>query len=247
MSKTSSPRAEQRRALGFCSVSSIGHLKRIKKIETKENDLVENDSEPKNLVDSVRLKIDELLKPKVREQCIYRAPLKVRRINEIAYTPRVISIGPFHLRDERLQSMKSMQQLKLIYLKSFLEGTGLTLADCVSKIQEWEADIRNCYAENIQPESDDFVEMVLIDACFIIELFFRYYDAKQWTGTDPLFAKLAEDVAHDLILLENQLPYFVLDGLYNLATKSDPTFPSFLNISFKYFEKLNPQNIYLME
>ncbi|KAI4345986.1 hypothetical protein L6164_013070 [Bauhinia variegata] len=50
-------------------------------------------------------------------------------------------------------------------------------------------------------------------------------------------------VAHDLILLENQLPYFVLDGLYNLATKSDPSFPSFLEFSFKYFEKFNPQEI----
>ncbi|KAI4345965.1 hypothetical protein L6164_013048 [Bauhinia variegata] len=62
---------------------------------------------------------------------------------------------------------------------------------------------------------------------------------------DPLYLKpwLAEDVAQDLILLENQLPFFVLEGLYNLATSKYAGLPSFLEISFKYFEDLNPLKI----
>ncbi|XP_052195366.1 UPF0481 protein At3g47200-like [Diospyros lotus] len=141
--------------------------------------------------------------------------------------------------------MESLQQLKLIYLKSFLDGTELKLEFCISKLKAWETKIRNCYAENIQQKSDDFVRMILIDACFIIEHFLRYYMADQWRERDPLFLKpwLAEDVAQDLILLENQLPFFVLEGLYNLATKNDPDLPSFLQITFKYFEDLNQQAI----
>ncbi|XP_052200152.1 UPF0481 protein At3g47200-like isoform X1 [Diospyros lotus] len=178
----------------------------------------------------------------VKEHCIYRVPQKIRQIKEAAYSPRVVSIGPFHHGQERL---KLMEPLKLGYLKSFLNGTGLTLQHCISELKEWEPGIRNCYAESIPLESDVFLKMILIDAGFIIELFLRYYDVNNWVERDPLFLKpwLAEDVAHDLILLENQLPFFVLEGLYNLATKNDPDFPSFLQITFKYFEDLNQQAI----
>ncbi|KAI4346017.1 hypothetical protein L6164_013100 [Bauhinia variegata] len=107
----------------------------------RENNSSENKSEHQKLVDSVILRIKELENPKVTEQCIYRAPEKVRRINEVAYTPHVISIGPFHHKDKKLQSMKSMQQLKLIYLKCFLDGTGLKLEDCIGKLKEHFTDL----------------------------------------------------------------------------------------------------------
>ncbi|XP_052197375.1 UPF0481 protein At3g47200-like [Diospyros lotus] len=210
---------------------------------SQESDSFEIESKHKELVDSVRVMIDKLENPIVSEQCIYRAPLKVRGINEAAYTPRVISIGPFHHEDERLKSMESLQQIKLIYLKSFLDRTKLKLEFCISELKARETKIRNCYAENIQQKSDDFVRMILIDSCFIIEHFLKYYKADQWRESDPLFLKpwLAEDVAQDLILLENQLPFFVLEGLHNLATKNDPDLPSFLQITFRYFKALNQQ------
>ncbi|KAI4346005.1 hypothetical protein L6164_013088 [Bauhinia variegata] len=180
----------------------------------------------------------------VKDHCIYKVPQKVRHIKEAAYTPRVVSIGPFHHGEERLILM---EKLKLGYLKSFLQGTGLTLDKCMSKLKEWEPMIRNCYAESVPLDSDPFLKMILIDAAFIIELFIRYYDVGNWIQSDPLFLKpwLADDVAHDLVMLENQLPFFVLNGLFKLAT-ADITpgdLPSFLDLTFTYFADLNPQKI----
>ncbi|KAL6202972.1 hypothetical protein ACLB2K_026676 [Fragaria x ananassa] len=37
---------------------------------------------------------------------IYRVPEKLRRLNENAYTPRVVSIGPFHHGKESLKPME---------------------------------------------------------------------------------------------------------------------------------------------
>ncbi|XP_052196890.1 UPF0481 protein At3g47200-like [Diospyros lotus] len=180
----------------------------------------------------------------VKEHCIYRVPQKVRQIKEAAYTPRVVSIGPFHHGKEKL---KLMEPLKLGYLKSFLQGTGLTSQYYISKLKEWELGIRNYYAESIPLESDVFLKMILIDAGFIIELFLRYCDVHNWVKRDPLFLKpwLAEDVAHDLILLENQLPFFVLEGLFNLATANFVTadLPTFPQLTLNYFADLNPQKL----
>ncbi|KOM41968.1 hypothetical protein LR48_Vigan04g216600 [Vigna angularis] len=38
--------------------------------------------------------------PVTEECCIYRVPLLIRQLNEEAYTPKVISIGPYHRKPE---------------------------------------------------------------------------------------------------------------------------------------------------
>ena len=52
--------------------------------------------------------------PYKRPECsIYRVPLELRRVNSDAYTPMLISIGPFHRKDGNL---KNMENLKASYL-----------------------------------------------------------------------------------------------------------------------------------
>jgi hypothetical protein len=64
-----------------------------------------------------------------------------------------------------------------------------------------------------------FVEIILVDAIFIIELFLRYSKNPD-DKTDYILSKpwLVSNIADDLILLENQLPYFVLIELYKYAS-----------------------------
>jgi len=79
--------------------------------------------------------------------------------------------------------------------------------------------------------------MILVDACFIIELFLRHYRHKDWVGKDSLFGKvwMLDDIRADLILLENPLPFFVLEQLYNLSGMS----VNFLYITYNYFRSLS--------
>ena len=115
------------------------------------------------------------------------------------------------------------------------------MEECVSKPKESGPTIRGCYAEPIQHTSYDFLRMVLIDVCFIVEHFLRYFSLEDWIGRDPLLLNpwLAEDVALDLILLEDQLPFFVLASLFDLAIAPHVTaghaLPYFVDVTFKYF------------
>ncbi|WJX66275.1 hypothetical protein P8452_50845 [Trifolium repens] len=120
-----------------------------------------------------------------REQCIYKVPQKIRQVNPQAYTPRLISIGPFHspLGSNSVDNhLQEMEELKLKYLKGFLNRTpNISVDQLFSKVQVWENKIRNCYAGCAYTNS--------------------------WKENDPLLLKpwLRRDITYDLILLENQL------------------------------------------
>ena len=57
------------------------------------------------------IEIDEILRrtepPKRTKWCIYRVPHDIRELNKDVYTPKVVSIGPFHCRNERLKNMQT--------------------------------------------------------------------------------------------------------------------------------------------
>ncbi|KAA8525424.1 hypothetical protein F0562_007273 [Nyssa sinensis] len=175
------------------------------------------------------------------EHCIYRVPMEVRKIDEEAHTPRVVSVGPFHHGSERLQSMEAP---KLIYFKKLIERGNMRLEDYVGLIKQQEEKIRHCYAETIGLNSDKFVTMILVDAGFIIELLLRSYFGDLREQNEPLLSKpwLIMDIVYDLILLENQLPFFVLGALFNLTSAPVPNnFPSLLHLTLHFFEDFNNQ------
>jgi hypothetical protein len=145
--------------------------------------------------------------------CIYRVPKKLRMVRKEAYTPKLVSIGPFH---HRGNEFRDIEIHKLRYLKDLLDRTGKSQEDLRKIIEDNEVKIRHCYSEECKLSSKDFVKMILLDAIFIIQLFWKNtYDKKNdYIANKPW---LRCGIRHDLILLENQLPFFVLEKLYMFA------------------------------
>ncbi|KAK2366708.1 hypothetical protein QL285_080058 [Trifolium repens] len=213
------------------------------------------EAQPNDYVSELPNELTEMLKGVVlpemsgtREQCIYKVPQKIRQINPQAYTPRLISIGPFHSplgSNSDDNHLHEMEELKLKYLKGFLNRTpNVSVDELFSKVQVWENKIRNCYAGHVSFNSKDFLKIIIVDACFIIELFLRYAYYDSWKENDPLLLKpwLRRDITYDLMLLENQIPFFVLEEIYELSN-INLQLPSFITISIHYFKKHNRQSL----
>ena len=79
--------------------------------------------------------------------------------------------------------------------------------------------MRNCYEETIAFNSDDFATMIFVDAIFLLEFFLRGFRGDFTTSDDRIYGKprLIDQLIGDLWLLENQLPLFILDELFDLA------------------------------
>ncbi|KAL1307543.1 UPF0481 protein At3g47200 [Arachis hypogaea] len=166
--------------------------------------------------------------------CIYKVPHPIRQSSEDAYTPVLVSIGPLHHGNSRLVTMEGHKQF---YCQHFIQRSEASLSDLVSCVKQLEPQIRACYSEKIELTVDELVKVIFIDCCFVIDLFLRDYE--RTTEDDVIFSKdwVWNRVSDDLILLENQVPLFVVEKIYNLAFASHlhgGGFPSFMWIPFIY-------------
>uniref|UniRef100_A0A6N2LM23 Uncharacterized protein n=1 Tax=Salix viminalis TaxID=40686 RepID=A0A6N2LM23_SALVM len=148
--------------------------------------------------------------------CIYRVTETLRESNEKAYAPRVVSIGPIHHGKENL---KAMEDHKITYLRQFLEQSEVSVEDLINIVRDNDTELRDCYAETIDLSRNDFATMILLDVVFIITVLLYSYDksgTRESGSGDHKFFRPWElfDVIWDMCLLENQLPFFILEEFF---------------------------------
>ncbi|KAK6912640.1 Protein of unknown function DUF247, plant [Dillenia turbinata] len=195
---------------------------------------------PKNKVhnpDHLAIQMEEMIEnlwPLVSpERCIYRVPETIAHVNAKAYEPRLVSIGPFHHGQE---TYEAMEKQKLHYIYAYIQRSKLSMAQCVAAVKNLEGKARSSYAEPIKLSSDDFAKMLL--SCSSDHTW-----EKKKTKMVLRVQRLLCDLDHDLILLENQVPLFVLKEIYNLLHSiSLSCFPTMLELAFAYFHRLNKHN-----
>ncbi|KAL4191869.1 hypothetical protein AMTRI_Chr06g169390 [Amborella trichopoda] len=155
-----------------------------------------------------------------KQRCIYKVPRFLKELHNEAFIPRVVSLGPFHHGSPHLQPMEQHKRRALLH---FLNRSKHPLKVYLDALQAKEQAIRDCYewpCDLAPPESVEFLNMMLLDGCFLLELH-RVSQTDSETGyaaEDPVFgSKLALFFAHhhnnDLMMLENQIPLMVLNTL----------------------------------
>ncbi|KAF9617167.1 hypothetical protein IFM89_034318 [Coptis chinensis] len=196
---------------------------------------------------------------------IVRVPPYIRKEDCNAYDPQIISIGPYHR--DKLGLEKTMQVHKQNYQTHLLQRTNKVHADVTEVVKSLENEARKCYV-NIDANYDFSHEMGL-DGCFIIELLLKLWEIrpaekekkppKNWRDKTPAmqpstsaaisneiqnnFVLLLPQITLDLLLLENQIPFLILETLFNhtvpkgenqpvsLRALATAFFKSFINVS----------------
>ncbi|KAK2976214.1 hypothetical protein RJ640_023421 [Escallonia rubra] len=100
------------------------------------------------------------------------------------------------------------------------QTTDAAIKEITNKILDKAADARACYAATRDLGVDvRFAEMLLVDGCFILELLYRRQKADHPQNVDLILGNnlVFLDVRHDLVLLENQIPMFVLQTLFDFS------------------------------
>jgi hypothetical protein len=172
------------------------------------------------------------------ECCIYSVPKPLRNVNGKAYSPLLISIGPLNRQNTRPEAM---EKEKLKYFKKLTERVGMDkkkIIDILISIENQEERLRHCYSEKFESiESRDFVEMILLDAVFIIQFLLESKDHDN--GPENFEPRMTFDIREDLMLLENQLPFFIIQEIYDQVNppSQDATAIPFLDLATLHFRK----------
>ena len=170
------------------------------------------------LVSSIKAQMsqDQSMSPNC---CIFRTPAILRELNEKAYVPNAFSVGPFH---HGRPKYDDMEKIKYKYLQGIISRSPRPdemLRNLTKAVTDVEREARECYAGPISYRPDEFVKILVIDGCFIIELFRKIASEEAREDNDPIFtmASMFESLRHDLMLLENQVPWMVLERLFKLT------------------------------
>ena len=168
----------------------------------------------------VSIHIDEKLAgftPNDPECCIFRVHTQLCNVNEKAYKPQLLAIGPYH---RGKGGLSQMEEHKLGYLQQLLQRRNESSVErYIKAMKELEGRARRCFAKSISLTPDEFVEMMLLDGCFIIELFRKWAKEELRDECDLIFQLvwMFPMLYCDLLLFGNQLSLFVLTKLFKMT------------------------------
>ncbi|KAH7839280.1 hypothetical protein Vadar_002174 [Vaccinium darrowii] len=175
--------------------------------------------------------------------CIFRVPQHLVQINENAYYPKILSIGPYHHGKPHLDMI---EELKSKYLGELLARTPPNSLDRYLKlVAPMENQIRDCYSEYIPFSGFDLIKMMVLDGLFIIELVSKCANVAPTSPGDPIFNMvwILSLLGTDLLLLENQIPFFVLQTLFEntRVTRSGGNDQSLAKLIFDFIDYVMPR------
>ncbi|XP_009366701.1 UPF0481 protein At3g47200 [Pyrus x bretschneideri] len=183
-----------------------------------------------------------------RSVCIYKVPPGLTGISPKSIQPEIVSIGPYHRGKKELSEFESY---KWWFLDGLLWRTKRDLKDYIGAMSRLEEITRSCYSDHQELSVSEFVEMMVLDGCFIIELF-RYVcessgddhvvDENDRDG-NPILAMpwLIPILMRDLLKLENQLPFFVLERLYDISSDQRKGGDPLSLLAVKFFSNSLPR------
>lgn len=153
---------------------------------------------------------------------IIEMPSNIRRLNSDAYMPRAVSFGPYHHGHEHLKPMEAHKRRSL---SNFLKRSSCSLKDYYNAVREVVLQLRKYYEhlDEEWPVADDFLEMMVVDGCFLLEYLQSY--TKPTNNCDaayPIFGDFVwSNITRDMLLMENQLPLLLLQRLLAAHTGKD--------------------------
>ncbi|KEH17802.1 hypothetical protein MtrunA17_Chr8g0334911 [Medicago truncatula] len=191
------------------------------------------------------INIPENIEPPLWPQCcIYKVPTTLLNVKEEDYTPLLISIGPIHHSNKTHEDMQEHKQRYFHFFWNRLDQKS-DLMNYKTFLEQEEHNIRHCYQKIfVDISQKQFVDMILLDAVFIMELFLR--EKKRWEHKDDYIVTqhcVSKSIQRDLLLLENQLPIYVLEKLYDTVVPSSvKNHNRFIKLAHEYFASCYPHH-----
>ncbi|KAK8282174.1 hypothetical protein V6Z11_D08G009200 [Gossypium hirsutum] len=111
--------------------------------------------------------------------------------------------------------------------------------------------MRECYSEMIEIDKNSLVKMMVLDGCFVVELFCIVGGLSDTNIDDPIFNMqwILTFIMRDLLRLENQIPFFILETLFKLSISGSDrkNVRSLTQLSLEFFNYMVQRPVEVIE
>ncbi|KAF0893660.1 hypothetical protein E2562_028067 [Oryza meyeriana var. granulata] len=150
---------------------------------------------------------------------IQKVPAFLRSIENAdrLFTPDIVAIGPCHRDNSNLQGMEAIKKMAAM---EFCCSSQHKLRVFYHNVRMVAAHARACYAHDLSEIGDDeFADMMFYDGCFLLQ-FMKIMARDRGPPVHWTMPRLSENmvrrISRDILLVENQVPWVVLEALMSL-------------------------------
>ena len=149
------------------------------------------------------------------EMKIHRYPAIIRALGDQYTVPTIVAIGPYHHYQERL---KQAEKVKHVAAYHCIRESGCSVQEMYDAVVSVADDARRLYDKGVMAgiSDDDFLPMMFYDACFLVQYMLSCIPS-HISEMDPslsgFFGSNENDIDHDVMLLDNQLPWLVVKAI----------------------------------
>ncbi|KAI5004558.1 hypothetical protein ZWY2020_031801 [Hordeum vulgare] len=173
------------------------------------------------------------------ESMFHRFPVSLMDLGKRYTDPLVVAIGPYH---HGKAELIEMEKLKGAAAHRFIKDSGRSPEEIHKAVFDIAQQFRRFYVgvsvEVARMTADEFATMMLLDACFLLQ-YVRVMDADSQHPTDAslqhVFMSNRVCIENDIMLLENQIPWSMVQELNGLTGAPAPLakFISTMESTFK--------------
>ncbi|TKW02525.1 hypothetical protein SEVIR_8G247500v4 [Setaria viridis] len=144
---------------------------------------------------------------------IHRYPASIRALGELYTVPTTVAIGPYHHGRDHL---KPVEKVKHVAAYHCIRESGRSVQEMYDAVVAAAGDARRLYDGGTVGDEGEFLPMMFFDACFLVQYMLtctRAGLAQMDPALRSFFDANDNDVYRDITLLENQLPWRVVEAV----------------------------------
>ncbi|KAK3120422.1 hypothetical protein QOZ80_9AG0687390 [Eleusine coracana subsp. coracana] len=147
----------------------------------------------------------------------YPASIRALCLDERYTTPTVVAIGPYY--HGRNHHLEKAEKIKHLAAYQCLTGSDKSVQEVYDAVVPVARGVRNLYDKDVMEgiSDDDFLPMMFFDACFLVQYMLIMSDysgsIKMEKSLSTFFDSNQNEIFHDIMLLENQIPWPVVETI----------------------------------
>ncbi|KAH7835268.1 hypothetical protein Vadar_024576 [Vaccinium darrowii] len=190
---------------------------------SKDSFIIESICSEKRWIDQIHKILAAEVMVEIEPVSIFHVPSTLRIYKPEVYTPQVVALGPYHHFRRELYDMERFKLMAASRLQKDFKT--LEFKELVKGLKQLEHRVRACYHKYLDIEGETLAWIIAIDGLFFLDFLQAYTKSPSTTArlVDSTGRKLAFDsILGDLMMLENQIPIFLLGEILSIQCPSIP-------------------------